>query len=150
MSRDSQAKKARRRKRQAAREAAWLPAPAFEDVLSAEAEFDEIGEAAGAVDEWITGRGWVLDADNAGDQLVSWVYPPSAATFDDTQREPVTRIWIAVEEDGDELVLTFGAALVGAGATGEDGLYLLDPQTLPDDIAAIESYRPGLPLPVLD
>jgi len=148
MSRDSQAKKARRRKRQAAREAAWLPAAAFEDVLSAEAEFDEIGEAVAAVDEWITGRGWVLDTDNAGDQLVSWVYPRSAAKFDDAQREPVTRIWIAVEEDDDELVLTFGAALVGA--VGDDGLYLLDPETLPDDIAVIENYLPGQPLPVLD
>ena len=65
-----------------------------------------------------------------------------------TNVEPVTRIWIVVDEDDDELVLSFGAALVGAGAG--DGLYLLDPQTLPDDIGAIESYRPGLPLPVLD
>jgi len=150
MSRDSQAKKARRRKRQASRDGAWLPAPVFEDVLAAEAESDEIGEAVAAIDEWITGRGWVLDTDNAGDQLVSWVYPPSAVEFDDGRREPVTRIWIAVEEDDDELVLTFGAALVGAGDDAEDGLYLLAPETLPDDIAAIESYRPGLPLPVLD
>lgn len=150
MSRDSQAKKARRRKRQASRDGAWLPAPVFEDVLSAEAESDEIGEAVAAVDEWITGRGWVLDTDNAGDHLVSWFYPPSAVEFDDDQREPVTRIWIVVEEDDDELVLTFGATLVGAGEDAKDGPHLLDPQTLPDDIGALESYRPGLPLPVLD
>ena len=148
MSRDSQAKKARRRKRHASRDAAWLPLPVFEDVLSAEAESDEIGEAVAAVDDWITGRGWVLDTDNAGDHLVSWFYPPSAAEFDDDHREPVTRIWIVVEEDDGELVLTFGAALVGAD--NGDGVYLLDPQTLPDDIGAIEAYRPGLPLPVLD
>ena len=145
MSRDSQAKKARRRKRQTARGAAWLPAPAFEEVLSADTESDEIGTAVGAVDEWITGRGWALDTDNAGDQLVSWVYPPSAVEFDDSSREPVTRIWIAVDEDDDELVLTFGAALVGDA----DGIYLLDPETLPDDIVAIESFRRGQPRPAL-
>ena len=60
----------------------------------------------------------------------------------------MTRIWIVVEQDDDELELAFGAAVVGA-ADG-DGGYLLDPQTLPDDIGALESYRPGLPLPVLD
>ena len=150
MARDSQAKKARRRKRQAARDAAWVPAPVFDEILSADAESDEIGEAVSAIDEWITGRGWVLDTDNAGEQLVSWVYPPSAAQFDDSRRESVTRIWIAVEEDDDELVLTFGAALVGAGDADGDGLYLLSPETLPDDIAALESYRVGQSLPVLE
>ena len=150
MSRHSQAKKARRRKRQAARDAAWTPASALQDVLAADTESDEIGDAVGAIDEWIVGRGWILDTNNAGDHLVSWVYPPSVAHFDDDGREPVTRIWIVVEEDDDELELAFGAALVGAGATEADGLYLLDPQTLPDDIGALESYRPGLPLPVLD
>ena len=148
MSRDSQAKKARRRKRQVARDAAWVPAPAFEEAVSAETDFDEIGEAVAAIDEWLVGRGWLLDTDNAGEGLLSWVYPPSAAEFDDDQREPVTRIWIVVEQDDDELELAFGAAVVGA-ADG-DGGYLLDPQTLPDDIGALESYRPGLPLPVLD
>ena len=150
MSRDSAAKKARRRKRQAARDYVWLPAPVFAEVLSAEEEFDEIGGAVSAIDEWIVGRGWVLDTDNAGDQLVSWVYPPSATEFDDDEREPVTRVWIVVTEDDDQLELAFGAALVGAGVAEGDGLYLLDPQTLPDDIGALESYRPGLPLPVID
>lgn len=150
MSRDSQAKKARRRKRQAARDAAWLPAPVFEDVLTADAEHDEIGEAIAAVDEWLAGRGWVLDSENAADHLVSWVYPPSAAEFDDDDSESVTRIWIVVEEDDEELELAFGAALVGAGPADDEGLLLLDPETLPEDIGALESYRAGQPVPVLD
>ncbi|MEI6254516.1 MAG: hypothetical protein WCP30_17100, partial [Mycobacteriaceae bacterium] len=135
---------------QAARDAAWLPASALQDVLAADTESDEIGDAVGAIDEWIVGRGWILDTDNAGDHLVSWVYPPSATQFDDDGREPVTRIWIVLDEDDDELELAFGAAIVGAGAAEAGGVYLLDPQTLPDDIGALEAYRPGLPLPVLD
>lgn len=147
MSRNSQAKKARRRKRQASRNSAWLPEQVFEEVLAAESEVDEIGEAVAVVDEWIVGRGWVLDADNAGDHLVSWVYPPSAAEFGDEEREPVTRIWIVIEEDDEELTLTFGATLAGFGA--DDEAYVLDPETLPVDIGALESYRPGQPRPVL-
>ena len=150
MSRDSQAKRARRRKRQAARDAAWLPAPVFEEVRTAETEFGEIDEAIAAIDEWLAGRGWVLDSENSADHLVSWVYPPSAAKFDDSDSESVTRIWIVVDEDDEELELSFGAALVGAGSADDQGLFLLDPETLPDDIGALESYRAGSPVPVLD
>ena len=145
MSRDSQAKKARRRKRQAARDANWIPEPALEAVL-ADDDVDEITEAVAGIDEWITARGWVLDVENSAD-LVSWVYPPSAAEFDDEEREPVTRVWITVTEDDEEVVLEFGAALAGFGA--DDDLYALDPDALADGIAALESYRTGSPRPEL-
>ena len=137
MSRQSQAKKARRRKRQAAREVTWIP----ESIGDAA---DGIGEAVADIDDWITERGWVLDAENA-DDVVSWVYPPSAASFGDEDREPVTRVWITLVEDDDEVVLEFGAAVVGAGA--DDGVYVLDPDGLADDLAVLEAYRPGLPRP---
>ena len=81
---------------------------------------------------------------------MSWVYPPSACEVGDDGREPVTRIWIAMNEDDDALVLEFGAALVGSGPTPDDGLYLLDPETLADDIAGLEAYRPGDARPVLN
>jgi hypothetical protein len=137
VSRQSQAKKARRRKRQAAREVTWIP----ESIGDAA---DGIGEAVADIDDWITERGWVLDAENA-DDVVSWVYPPSAASFGDEDREPVTRVWITLVEDDDEVVLEFGAAVVGAGA--DDGVYVLDPDGLADDLAVLEAYRPGLPRP---
>jgi hypothetical protein len=135
------AKKARRRKRQAAQQAAWTPA---DD--SADPTADAIGEAVADIDDWITARGWLLDADTAED-LVSWVYPPSAATFEDADREPVTRVWITVEEDDDEVALEFGAAPVGAGPG--DTVYTLDPDRLADNLAALEAYRPGSPPPEL-
>lgn len=143
MSRSSDAKKARRRKRQTARDVAWIPEPVYENLRAAD-DAEAISEAVADVDEWITDRGWLLDTENS-EVLVSWVYPPSATEFVDDIREPVTRLWITAAEDGDAVVLEFGAALVGAGGT--DDSYLLDPDTLAEDIAALEAYRPGLARP---
>ena len=145
MSRQSDAKKARRRKRQATQGATWLPAPVVEQIRADENRLDAIDQAVAEIDDWLTPRGWVLDTDNA--DLVSWFYPPSAAQFDDEDLEPVTRIWITLEEDDDAVVLEFGSVLVGFGA--DDDPYLLDPDSLVDDIAALEAYRPGLPRPAL-
>ncbi len=146
MSRNSDAKKARRRKRRAASQAAWVPAPVFEQILAADDRLDGIDEALADIDEWLTPRGWVLDTDNT--EVISWFYPPSAAEFDDEDLEPVTRMWIVLGEDDDELVLEFGALLVGFGDADEP--YVLDPERLPDHIAELEAYRPGLPRPVLN
>ena len=146
MSRTSDAKKARRRKRQAARDASWLPEPAFDQILADEDRLDAVDAAVAEIDDWLTPRGWVLDADNT--ELVSWFFPASAAEFDDDDIEPVTRIWITLDEDDDEVVLEFGSVLVGFRAGDEP--YLLDPDTLADDIGLLEAYRPGLPRPVLN
>lgn len=137
MSRNSDAKKARRRKRQAAWGSTWVPAA---DEGSA-----ELTDAVAAIDNWLAARGWLLDAENSGDVLVSWVYPPSAEELEDAEREPVTRIWIALEEDDEEVTLDFSALLVGMGQS--DRPYSLDAQRLAEQIAAVESYRPGLPRP---
>lgn len=147
MSRQSEAKKARRRKRRASQEAAWIPEPIYAELVDSAGESDAITEAVADIDEWISGRGWLLDTENAAD-LLSWVYPPSAAEFDDENLEPVTRIWITVDEDDDEVVLEFGGVLVGSGE--DDDAYLLDPDRLADHVAALEAYRPGLPRPELD
>jgi hypothetical protein len=67
--------------------------------------------------------------------------------IDDDDIEPVTRIWITLDEDNDEVVLEFAALLVGFGA--DDEPYVLDPQTLADAVAELEAFRPGLARPVL-
>lgn len=133
MSRNSQAKKARRRKRQATRSAGRMPDGRPE-------EFAEIAEAAGEVNAWLVGRGWVLDEENATDDLVSWAYPPSAAEVSG-ECEPVTRIWMRLGEDDDAVTLEFGAVLVGAD--GEDGMSVLDPDRLAELVEELESYRVG-------
>jgi hypothetical protein len=145
VSRQSDAKKARRRKRQAARDATWIAAP-VDDELFDDGEADEISEAVSRIDEWMTDRGWVLDTENLAD-VVSWVYAPSAEEFEDPDLEPVTRVWITVEGDHDEVVLEFGAALVGFG--GDDEAYVLNPDSLADDVAALEAYRTGTARPEL-
>lgn len=145
MSRKSQAKQARRKKRQTAREASWIPEPLFDAVRDA-AESDPVAEALADIDDRMAERGWVLDDSNS-DRLLSWVYPPSAGEFDDEDREPVSRIWITIEENDDAVVLEFGATLVGDGSEAET--YVLDPDSLDDDVAALEAYRPGLPRPEL-
>jgi hypothetical protein len=140
MSRTSEAKKARRRKRQPARGASRLPASEFDHRLGT------VDAAVADIDDWLTLRGWVLDADNT--DVVSWFYPPSAAEFDDDDLESVTRIWITLEESDDAVVLEFGSVLVGFGAGDEP--YVLDPQALADAVEALEPFRPGMPRPVLN
>lgn len=157
MSRSSEAKRARRRKRHAGRDSTWVPEALFGELLAERAQDAEedagpdagpeaVADAVAAVDEMMTGRGWVLDEASIGNDLVSWVYPPSAVEPADRSVEPVTRMWIAVHEDDSEVELTFGATLAGSGPA-DDGPHRLDPDRLADALAALEAYRAGDPPP---
>jgi hypothetical protein len=117
----------------------------FEQVLAEDDLQDAIEGAVADLDGWLTSRGWVLDTDIT--EVISWWYPPSAAHFDNADAEPVTRLWITLDEDEDEAVLEFGAVLVGFAV--DDDPYVLDPDALTGDIEALEAYRPGQPRPVL-
>ncbi len=146
MSRTSDAKKARRRKRQAARSAGRTPAGLSDELA-------EVASAVAEINDWLIGRGWLMDEDQSTDDLLTWVYPPSAAQFGDVVSirsgyEPLTRLWITLDEDDDALVLEFGVALVGAGS-GQDS-YLIDPERLAEQVDALEAYRMGLPQPSFD
>ena len=161
MSRSSEAKRARRRKRHAGRDSTWVPDALFGELLAGRAQdagedagpdavadgvADAVADAVTGVDEMMTGRGWVLDDASIGNDLVSWVYPPSAVESADPSVEPVTRMWIAVHEDDSEVELTFGATLAGSGPA-DDGPHRLDPDRLADALAALEAYRAGDPPP---
>lgn len=155
MSRNSQARKAakqaRRRKRLAGRDTRWLaPADAGVDGLA-----DEIAVAAADFDTWMTSRGWVLDAENATDDVVSWVYPPSAMEVDAAEEaavgnaeesEPVTRVWIAIVGEDEDFPHRVNAVLVGTGMDAV-GLYRVTPEALVEGIETLEAYRPGDPRP---
>lgn len=114
-----------------------------------DAELDELAEqiasAAKKFDAWITSRGWLLDADNATDEVVSWVYPPSAAQVAE-DAESVSRVWIAIVGGDDDFPRTVKAAVVGTAADGV-GYYSVSPDRLVDRIEALEAYRPGDPAP---
>lgn len=122
MSRKSEAKQARRRKRQGKRAPTWAP------------EFDDVT----AVDETLTDRGWVFDVDNSSDELATWFYPPSGVDTVPDDVESVTRIWLT-EDDAWHVIL------VGAGADGVDYLFAAD--ALLDSLDAVEAYRLGGPAP---
>jgi hypothetical protein len=144
VSRNSDAKKARRKKRQVNRDARWLP----EAVVDTLDDVDvELAQAVETFDEWLTSRGWTFDAEFSTETLISWFYEPSAAAVVDDVHEPVTRIWITASGEDDDFPESVKAVLVGTGGAG--ALYSVAPEVLLAHIEAIESYRPGAAAPVL-
>lgn len=129
MSRRSDQKKARRRKRQAARDQGWLPARVVEQ-LEIAAELEEF-------DAQLTERGWVFSDDP--DEGVFWVWPPSVADVDDeAERADATVVMLTPEDDGEIAHVVF----VG---TADD--YQFNLEELFEHIEAIEAYRIGDPIP---
>lgn len=143
MSRQSDAKRSRRRGRRDGRETRWLPDEVVAAVGGAELErhADQLASAAEQFDAWITSRGWTFDADNSAEGLSSWFYEPSAVSVDD-DAEPVTRVWFTLIGADDDFPLAVSAVLVGTGADGA-GLYRISPQRLVDGIEVFEAYRSG-------
>jgi hypothetical protein len=146
VSRNSDAKKARRKKRQATRDVRWMP-DEVKDVLD---DVDvELAQAVETFDEWLTTRGWTFDAEFSTDTLISWFYEPSAAAVADEGYEPVTRIWITASGEDDDFPEAVKAVLVGTGGESDGKLYTVAPEVLLAHIESIESYRPGDAVPVL-
>jgi hypothetical protein len=125
VSKRSEAKKARRRKRQAAR---GPVSPRPDDDLT-------------AIDDLLTERGWEFDVDHSTDEMVTWYFPPSGIETDDETIEPVTRLWLTEDEE-------WHGILVGAGADGAE--YLFDIEALLIHLDAIEAYRAGDPEPAFE
>ena len=146
MSRTSDAKKARRKKRQVSRDARWLPG----DVADALDDVDvELAQAVETFDQWLTSRGWTFDDEFSTDTLISWFYEPSAAAVVDEIHEPVTRIWITASGADDDFPERVTAILVGTAGEDEGRLYTVEPEVLLAHIESIENYRPGDAVPVL-
>ena len=145
MSRNSDAKKARRKKRQGSRDVRWLP----HDVAGALDDVDvELAQAVETFDQWLTSRGWTFDAEFSTETLISWFHEPSAAAVADDGYEPVTRIWITAAGEDDDFPERVNAVLVGTG--DDDGkVYTVEPEVLLAHIDSIETYRPGDVIPVL-
>lgn len=138
MSRRSDAKKARRRKRQSARNDRWLPDSVI-DSLSADIELAAVLET---FDERITERGWVFDDELSDDESALWFYPPSHAdVLVDDEVVNVTTVVLTAEEGGAIAHVVF----VG---TADD--YQFDFDELFDCVEVIEAYRLGDPVPKFD
>ncbi|SEH50691.1 hypothetical protein SAMN04489835_0682 [Mycolicibacterium rutilum] len=134
MSRNSERKKARRRKRQAARDERWLPA----GVMDAVAEQTTTAAVLEAFDERITERGWVFDDEVSDEESALWFFPPSHAEVPDEELVTVTTIVLTAEEAADIAHVVF----VG---TADD--YQFDFDELFASLDVIEAYRLGDPAP---
>lgn len=134
MSRKSQAKQARRKKRQAAQNSRWIPETVL-DELSDEIELAAVLER---LDQRITERGWVFDDELSDEESALWYFIPSTAKVgEDGDVVPVTTIAMTPEE-ADVVHVVF----VG---TADDYQFGLD--ELFENLDVIEGYRLGNPIP---
>jgi hypothetical protein len=128
VSRASAAKKARRKRRQVARNDRWLPPEVQADV-----------EGVALIANEIIARGWEFDREFSTENFITWFYPPSGVEVDDESTEPVTRIWLSDPEEPHVI-------LVGSGeADGVD--YQFTVEDLLGRLDEIEAYRIGDPMP---
>lgn len=134
MSRKSQAKQARRKKRQAAQNSRWIP----ETVLEGLSDDIELAAVLERLDERITERGWVFDEELSDDESALWYFIPSTAEVpDDGDVVPVTTI--AMTSDDADVV---HVAFVGTADDYQFGL-----EELFENLDVIEGYRMGNPIP---
>lgn len=135
MSRQSEAKKARRNKRRATRDATWVPDTVMEDLVATQAA---IATDLEAFDARITERGWTFDEDESDEDFVFWLYEPSGTEADEDDLAPVTTIWMSAAEDAEIVHLM----LAGTAESPE-----FTPEQFFGHIEAIEKYRAGDPRP---
>ncbi|AEV71917.1 hypothetical protein MycrhN_1297 [Mycolicibacterium rhodesiae NBB3] len=134
MSRKSQAKQARRKKRRATQSARWIP----DSVLDGLSDDIEIAAVLERLDERITERGWVFDEELSDDESALWYFIPSTAEVpDDGEVVPVTTV--AMTSDDAEVV---HVVFVGTADDYQFGL-----EEFFEHVEAIEAYRLGQPIP---
>ena len=134
MSRKSQAKQARRKKRQSVRNSRWIP----ETVLDGLSDDIELAAVLERFDERVTERGWVFDEELSDEESALWYFPPSQAEVSDEDIVSVTTIAMTAD-DGTEM-----AHVVFVGTAAD---YQFDLEELFDHIEAVEAYRLGAALP---
>ena len=130
MSRRSQAKQARRKKRRAVQDARWIP----ESVLDGLSDDIELAATLEQFDERITQRGWEFDDRASDDESALWSFPASQADVGGEDVVAETTILMTADDDGDVVHVIF----VG---TADD--YQFDLDELFDHLDAIEAYRLG-------
>lgn len=131
MSRASEKKKARRKKRQSARNEAWLPADVVDQL--------ELVAALEEFDAKLTDRGWLYGDETDDGAGVYWIWPDSSADVDhDAGTADATVIMLSPEDDGQIAHVVF---------VGSDADYQFNLDELFVHIEAIEGYRIGDPIP---
>ncbi|KUI02759.1 hypothetical protein AU189_00285 [Mycolicibacterium acapulense] len=134
MSKRSDAKKARRRKRQAARNERWIP----DTVMDSLTEQTATAAVLEAFDERISARGWVFDDELSDEESALWFYPPSQAEVPDEDLVSVTTVVLTADDAADVAHVVF----VG---TADDYQFNFD--ELFESLDVVEAYRSGDPAP---
>lgn len=124
------AKKARRNRRRAKRDANWLPDNVIEEV----GEDIDLAEYLEHFHELVTQRGWTYDDENSTDSNLAWFYEPSVGQVEGKY----TTIWVSADDNADFVWLLL---------TGTSEGYRFEPEAFFEVLDAIESYRAGDPLP---
>ncbi|MBI5337934.1 MAG: hypothetical protein HZB45_09650 [Mycolicibacterium rufum] len=131
MSRRSEQKKARRKKRRAVRDDAWVPARVAEQ-LEIAAELEDF-------DARLTERGWEFSEDVDDETGAAWYWPASEAEVaDEDEVVNVTVVLLTPEDEGEVAHVVF----VG---TADD--YQFNLAELFEHLDTIEAYRLGHPMP---
>ena len=134
VSRKSQAKQARRKKRRAVQNSRWLP----DTVLGGLSGDIELAAVLERLDERITERGWVFDEELSDDESVLWyLHAVDGRGPDDGEVVPVTTI--AMTSDDAEVV---HVVFVGTADDYQFGL-----EELFSNLEVIEGYRMGSRIP---
>lgn len=134
VSKESAAKKARRRKRQAVRDTRWVSQESVDKLADIP---DAVVADLAEFDERITARGWIFDEDESNDDYAVWFYEPSGASVSDGVG--VTSLWLDAAEDGEIVRVVFVGSVERYEFTHEE---LLD-----GALDVIEGYRHGAELP---
>ena len=137
MSRQTEAKKARRQKRRAVRDARWIPEPVLDDVV----DNLELADVLERFDELVAQRGWVFSEEFSDEESVLWFWPPSLVEATGDEVTPVTTIVMFADDDAEIAHVMF----VGT----KDG-YEFTIDELLDHLDLIEVYRVDDPLPEFD
>ena len=137
MSRQTEAKKARRQKRRAVRDARWIPEPVLDDVV----DNLELADVLERFDELVAQRGWVFSEEFSDEESALWFWPPSLVEATGDEVTPVTTIVMFADDDAEIAHVMF----VGA----KDG-YEFTIDELLDHLDLIEVYRVDDPLPEFD
>ncbi|MEW5809601.1 MAG: hypothetical protein AB1925_09105 [Actinomycetota bacterium] len=131
MSRRSQQKKARRKKRQADRAEGWISSRVLEQL--------EIASDLEKFDALLTERGWEFSEDVDDETGAAWYWVPSEADIpDEDEVVNVTVVLLTPEDDGEIVHVVF----VG---TADD--YQFGVEEFAANLDAIEAYRLGDPIP---
>jgi hypothetical protein len=137
VSRRTEAKKARRTKRRAAKDASWIPDAVLDEVT----ENVEQAEVLEHFDELVTQRGWMFSDEFSDDNSALWFYPPSTVETIGDEVAPVTTIVMFADDDAEIAHVMF---------VGTDDGYPFAVDGLLDHLDKIEAYRLGDARPDFD